>query len=219
MTPPKDPGDAGGHAPLRGIRVIDYSHFLAGPYLSRCLASMGAEVIKVERPTRGDAGRAHPYFIDGHSGYFLQQNMGKQGLCVNVREPRGLELMHRLVDTADVFVENYRPGRARPARSRLCSALSERNPRLVYCSISAYGHSGPDADNAGFGLIAEAKSGAMAMIGVPRRGATAVPDCARRHVHRDSRRGRGQCGAAGARDERTRPAHRPLALRLHGLDP
>ena len=167
MTEPTDTDGADGHPPpLRGIRVIDYSHFLAGPFLSRCLAAMGAEVIKVERPTAGDGGRAHPYFIDGHSGYFLQQNMGKQGLCVNVRDPRGLELMHRLAEGADVFVENYRPG----ALNRLglgYADLSARNPRLVYCSISAYGHSGPDADNPGFGLIAEAKSGAMAMIGVP----------------------------------------------------
>ena len=167
MTEPTDTDGRDGHPPpLRGIRVIDYSHFLAGPFLSRCLAAMGAEVVKVERPTAGDGGRGHPYFIDGHSGYFLQQNMGKQGLCVNARDPRGLELMHRLVDGADVFVENYRPG----ALDRLglgYADLSARNPRLVYCSISAYGHSGPDADNPGFGLIAEAKSGAMAMIGVP----------------------------------------------------
>lgn len=167
MTEPTDTHGTDGHPPpLRGIRVIDYSHFLAGPFLSRCLAAMGADVVKVERPTAGDGGRAHPYFIDGHSGYFLQQNMGKRGLCVNVRDPRGLELMHRLVDGADVFVENYRPG----ALDRLglgYADLSVRNPRLVYCSISAYGHSGPDADNPGFGLIAEAKSGAMAMIGVP----------------------------------------------------
>ena len=167
MTEPTDTDGADGHPPpLRGIRVIDYSHFLAGPFLSRCLAAMGAEVIKVERPTAGDGGRAHPYFIDGHSGYFLQQNMGKQGLCVNVRDPRGLDLMHRLAEGADVFIENYRPG----ALNRLglgYADLSARNPRLVYCSISAYGHSGPDADNPGFGLIAEAKSGAMAMIGVP----------------------------------------------------
>ena len=167
MTEPTDTDGKDGHPPpLHGIRVIDYSHFLAGPFLSRCLAAMGAEVIKVERPTAGDGGRAHPYFIDGHSGYFLQQNMGKQGLCVNVRDPRGLDLMHRLADDADVFVENYRPG----ALDRLglgYADLSARNPRLVYCSISAYGHSGPDADNPGFGLIAEAKSGAMAMIGVP----------------------------------------------------
>ena len=152
--------------PLAGFRVIDYSHFLAGPYLSRCLAAMGAEVIKVERPTAGDAGRAHPYFRDGQSGYFLQQNMGKQGLCVNMKDARGAELLHKLVDTADVFVENYRPG----VLARLGLGyrdLSKRNPRLVYCSVSAYGHTGPDSTRPGFGLIAEAKSGAMAQIGVP----------------------------------------------------
>jgi len=152
--------------PLAGIRVIDYSHFLAGPYLSRCLAALGAEVIKVERPTQGDAGRATPYFIKGQSGYFLQQNMGKQGLCIDLKDPRGLEMMHKLTDTADVFVENYRPG----ALTRLglgYEELSKRNPGLVYCSVSAYGHTGPDSAQAGFGLIAEAKSGAMAMVGVP----------------------------------------------------
>jgi crotonobetainyl-CoA:carnitine CoA-transferase CaiB-like acyl-CoA transferase len=152
--------------PLEGIRVIDYSHFLAGPFLSRCLAAMGADVIKVERPTAGDAGRAHPYFIDGQSGYFLQQNMGKRGLCVDLKDRRGLDLLHRLTDTADVFVENYRPG----ALEKLglgYAELSRRNPKLVYCSVSAYGHTGPDSAQAGFGLIAEAKSGAMAMVGVP----------------------------------------------------
>jgi crotonobetainyl-CoA:carnitine CoA-transferase CaiB-like acyl-CoA transferase len=152
--------------PLAGIRVVDYTHFLAGPYLSRCLAGMGAEVIKVERPPAGDAGRHHPYFKDGQSGYFLQQNMGKQGLCVNLKDPRGLKLVHELVRTADVFVENYRPG----ALTKLglgYDELSKRNPRLVYCSVSAYGHTGPDAARPGFGVIAEAKSGAMAMIGVP----------------------------------------------------
>lgn len=152
--------------PLAGIKVVDYSHFLAGPYLSRCLAALGAEVIKVERPTAGDAGRAHPYFIGGQSGYFLQQNMGKRGLCINLKDPRGLELMHKLTDDADVFVENYRPG----ALEKLglgYEELSRRNAKLVYCSVSAYGHTGPDAEQAGFGLIAEAKSGAMAMVGVP----------------------------------------------------
>ncbi len=159
--------DAPQNAPLKGIRVVDYTHFLAGPYLSRCLAALGAEVIKVERPA-GDAGREHPFIVDGQSGYFLQQNMGKQGLCVNTKDARGLELLHRLTDTADVFVENYRPG----ALDRLglgYGALSQRNPRLVYCSISAYGHTGPDSHRAGFGLIAEAKSGIMAMVGEPGR--------------------------------------------------
>ena len=152
--------------PLDGIRVIDYSHYLAGPHMSRCLSALGAEVIKVERPTVGDAGRASPTMIGGQSGYFLQQNMGKQGLCVNLKDPRGLELMHKLTDSADVFVENYRPG----ALNKLglgYAELSERNPKLVYCSVSAYGHTGPDAARAGFGLIAEARSGAMSIIGSP----------------------------------------------------
>jgi crotonobetainyl-CoA:carnitine CoA-transferase CaiB-like acyl-CoA transferase len=150
--------------PLSGIRVIDYSHFLAGPHISRCLAAMGAEVIKVERPKGGDAGRAHGYFKDGQSGYFLQQNMGKQGLCVDLKDSRGLALMQKLVKTADVFVENYRPG----ALNKLGLGYAELagiNPRLVYCSVSAYGHTGPDSAKAGFGLIAEAKSGAMAQLG------------------------------------------------------
>ena len=125
-----------------------------------------ALLIKVERPKEGDAGRAHPYFVGGYSGYFLQQNMGKQGLCVNLKDPRGLELMHKLTDSADVFVENYRPG----ALNKLglgYKELAGRNPKLVYCSVSAYGHTGPDSHRAGFGLIAEAKSGIMAMVGSP----------------------------------------------------
>ena len=152
--------------PLEGIRVVDYSHYLAGPHMSRCLAAMGAEVIKVERPTVGDAGRASPTMVGGQSGYFLQQNMGKQGLCVNLKDPRGLALMYKLTDSADVFVENYRPG----ALNKLglgYEELSRRSPKLVYCSVSAFGHTGPDSDRPGFGLIAEAKSGAMSIIGSP----------------------------------------------------
>src|SRR5581483_8307890 len=117
--------------PLAGIRVVDYTHYLAGPYLSRCLAAMGAEVIKVERPQAGDPARTHPYIAAGQSGYFLQQNMGKKGLCVNVKDARGRRLLHSLIERADVFVENYRPG----ALERLglgYEQLSALNPRLVY---------------------------------------------------------------------------------------
>jgi len=153
--------------PLEGLRVVDYSHFLAGPYVGRCLAAMGAEVIKVERPGTGDAGRQHATVLDERSsGYFLQLNMGKRGVSVNMKDPRGRDFMHRLCDSADVFVENYRPG----ALDKLglgYAELSARNPRLVYCSISAYGHTGPDAHRAGFGLIAEARSGIMQMVGTP----------------------------------------------------
>lgn len=153
--------------PLTGIRVIDYSHFLAGPYVGRCLAALGAEVIKVERPGGGDAGRQHAHIIDDQqSGYFLQLNMGKQGVSVNMKDPRGKAFMQQLCDSADVFIENYRPG----ALDKLglgYAELSARNPKLVYCSISAYGHTGPDSHRAGFGLIAEAKSGIMQMLGTP----------------------------------------------------
>jgi crotonobetainyl-CoA:carnitine CoA-transferase CaiB-like acyl-CoA transferase len=153
--------------PLAGIRVVDYSHFLAGPYVGRCLAALGAEVIKVERPGSGDAGRQHAHVLDDHtSGYFLQLNMGKQGVSVNMKDPRGKAFMQKLCDSADVFIENYRPG----ALDRLglgYEELAARNPRLVYCSISAYGHTGPDSHRAGFGLIAEAKSGIMQMVGTP----------------------------------------------------
>ncbi|HEY9066426.1 MAG TPA: CoA transferase [Burkholderiaceae bacterium] len=153
--------------PLSGIRVVDYSHFLAGPYVGRCLAALGAEVIKVERPGSGDAGRQHAWILDEQqSGYYLQLNMGKQGVSVDMKDPRGKDFMQRLCDSADVFIENYRPG----ALDKLglgYAALSARNPKLVYCSISAYGHTGPDAHRAGFGLIAEAKSGIMQMVGTP----------------------------------------------------
>jgi crotonobetainyl-CoA:carnitine CoA-transferase CaiB-like acyl-CoA transferase len=152
--------------PLAGIRVVDYSHFLAGPFISRCLAAFGAEVIKVERPKEGDAGRTHAYLIKGQSGYYLQQNMGKEGLCVNIKDPRGLELVQKLVDSADVFVENYRPGALKKLGLGY-EDLSKTNPGLVYCSVSAYGHTGPDAPRPGFGLIAEAKSGVMAVVGSP----------------------------------------------------
>jgi crotonobetainyl-CoA:carnitine CoA-transferase CaiB-like acyl-CoA transferase len=112
--------------PLKGIHVIDYSHFLAGPFMGRCLAAMGAEVIKVERPKQGDAGRAHGYFKDGQSGYFLQQNMGKQGLCIDLRDKRGLDLMMKLVDTADVFIETYAP-----AHSSASGSVTRRCPRGI----------------------------------------------------------------------------------------
>ena len=89
-------------------------------------------MIKVERPTAGDAGRHHPYFIDGQSGYFLQQNMGKKGLCVNLKDPRGLKLVHELVRTADVFVENYRPGALEQAGAGLRGAVEAQSaPRLL----------------------------------------------------------------------------------------
>ena len=151
--------------PLEGIRVIDYTHYLAGPYAARCLADLGAEVIKVE-PIKGDPARGLPYDINGESGFFLQQNSGKKGIAVNVKHPAGLKLMQELIRTADVFLENYRPG----ALSRVglgYEDLIELNDRIVYCSLSAYGQYGSKSSQAGFGLVAEAMSGAMSLIGNP----------------------------------------------------
>ncbi|MBZ4022638.1 formyl-CoA transferase [Rhodobacter sp. TJ_12] len=158
MTTPAAP------LPLTGIKVIDYSHFLAGPFLSRQLAALGADVIKVERPRAGDAGRASPTQREGVSGYFLQQNMGKRGLCLDLRQPQAVELMKRLAATADVFVENYRPGALKKLGLGY-EDLSQLNPRLIYASVSAFGHSGPLSERPGFGLIAEAMSGAMSIVG------------------------------------------------------
>ncbi len=180
--------------------------------MSRCLAAMGADVIKVERPKEGDAGRAHGAFKDGQSGYFLQQNMGKRGLCIDLKDPRGLDLMLRLADSADVFVENYRPG----ALDRLglgYASLSGRNPRLVYCSVSAYGHTGPDAAKAGFGLIAEAKSGAMAQLGTEASRRRRPAHSGRGHVCGHARRLGGLRRAVRRpRAHWSRPAYRHRAL-------
>jgi crotonobetainyl-CoA:carnitine CoA-transferase CaiB-like acyl-CoA transferase len=152
---------------LAGYRVIEHGEFITAPYAAMLLADLGAEVIKVERPGSGDAGRQHAHILDDQqSGYFLQLNMGKQGVSVNMKDPRGKAFMHKLCDSADVLIENYRPG----ALDRLglgYAELSARNPKLVYCSISAYGHTGPDSHRAGFGLIAEARSGIMQMVGMP----------------------------------------------------
>lgn len=106
--------------PLAGSRVVDWSHFLAGPYVGRCLAALGAEVIEAERPTEGDAGRRHPYFVNGQSGYFLQQNIRKKGLCLNMKEARGAELMRRLSDSAG-FGPIAEANSGRPRRLTACS--------------------------------------------------------------------------------------------------
>jgi len=152
--------------PLRGVRVVDASQFVAGPYAAKCLAALGADVIKVERPPAGELGRIMPYSVRGQSGYYLQQNMGKKGLCVDLKDPRGRDLVRRLAARSDVLVENFRPG----VLDRLglgYADLVALNPSLVYCSISAYGRLGPDAGKPGFGILAEAQSGVMSLVGLP----------------------------------------------------
>ena len=148
---------------LEGLRVVDLTQAMAAPFCSMNLADMGADVIKVEPPTgedmrRGSAGR------NGHSGTFLTINRSKRGITVDLKQPAGVEIVHRLVKTADVFVQNYRPGAARRLGVDY-ETLAALNPRLIYCSVSGFGSTGPYAPRGGYDLIAQGMSGIMSVTG------------------------------------------------------
>jgi len=138
---------------------------LAGPYCTMMLADLGAEVIKVEAPGAGDESRSWgPPFVSGESAYFMSVNRNKKSLALDLRSPEGRGVLHRLVEDADVFVENFRPGTA--ARLGAGYATMKRlNPRLVYCSISAFGQTGPRRGMPGYDIIALALSGMMSITG------------------------------------------------------
>ena len=144
-------------APLKGLRVLDFSIMLAGPYCTRLLADVGAEVIKIE-PPEGDDMRLRAPLRDGYSAYFGQLNAGKRSLALDLKNAEAIRLVHRLVAETDIVVENFRPG----VMDRLglgCEALRDINPRLIYCSISGYGQSGLDAERAAYAMIVHAESG------------------------------------------------------------
>ena len=151
-------------AALEGIRVLDFSHALAGPYCTLLLADYGARVHKLEA-REGDMGRGWgPPFAGGVSSFFLGLNRGKHGISIDLKQPDGLELCLRLIDKMDVLVENFRPG----AMDRLglgYEALRQRNPRLVYCSISGYGQNGPARDEAAMDLVVQSSSGLLSITG------------------------------------------------------
>jgi crotonobetainyl-CoA:carnitine CoA-transferase CaiB-like acyl-CoA transferase len=152
--------------PLSGITVLDLSRVLAGPWASQLLADLGADVIKVERPGAGDDTRAWapPAAADGTAAYFLSANRGKRSLTVDITRPEGQDIVRRLAERADVLLENYKVGGL--AKYGLDYAtLSALNPRLVYCSITGYGQTGPDADKAGYDYIVQGLSGLMSITG------------------------------------------------------
>jgi crotonobetainyl-CoA:carnitine CoA-transferase CaiB-like acyl-CoA transferase len=143
--------------PLDGIRVLDFSIMLAGPYCARLLADVGADVIKIE-PPEGDDMRLRTPLRDGNSTYFGQLNAGKRSLALDLKSAEAIKLVHRLVAETDILVENFRPG----VMDRLglgYEALREINPRLIYCSISGYGQTGPAAERAAYAMIVHAESG------------------------------------------------------------
>lgn len=152
---------------LSGIRVIDASHVLAGPYCAMLLADMGADVVKLESPQGGDHSRhMAPKLPAGFSGAFVAVNRNKRGVAIDLKTESGRNTMHRLVGSADVLIENYRPGVA--ARLGMdYSTLRTINPRLVHCSISGFGQTGPYASRGGFDLIAQGMSGLMSVTGEP----------------------------------------------------
>ena len=153
--------------PLRGIRVVDVTTSLAGPYCTEVLAGLGADVVKIEPPRGGDEARTWgPPWWDGESTLFLTVNAGKRSVCVDLR--RGHDVMLRLVDRADVFVQSLRPGLA-GERGLGAEALRERNRRLVYCSIRSFGPTGPWRDRPGYDPLAQAAGGIVSVTGEPGR--------------------------------------------------
>jgi crotonobetainyl-CoA:carnitine CoA-transferase CaiB-like acyl-CoA transferase len=155
--------------PLAGMRVVDVTTSIAGPYCAEILAALGADVVKVERPDTGDDGRAWgPPFWNGESAMFLAVNAGKRSLAVSLADERGREAVLRLVDRADVLLQSLRPGLA----ERLglgADAVRARNGRLVYCSIGAYGHVGPLAHEPGYDALMQAAGGLISITGEPGR--------------------------------------------------
>ena len=157
--------DGSAFQPLAGIRVLDFSKILAGPLCTQYLADLGAEVVKVE-PLKGDDTRGWPPFDDGVGAIFTAVNRNKRGIAVDLKQPAGLAIAHRLTRNADVVVESFGPG----AADRLgigWDRLNALNPRLVYASVSGYGTRGPLKDGKGYDLIAQAFTGMLSLTGEP----------------------------------------------------
>jgi len=153
--------------PLEGTKVIDLTRILAGPYCTQALADAGADVVKVEEPGKGDDTRGWgPPFVNGQAVYFLSVNRGKRGITLNLKNAGGREILWRLLETADVLVENFRPG----TLDRLgfdWASIRRRNPRLVYASVSGYGPDGPWGGRPGYDAVIQGEGGLMSLTGSP----------------------------------------------------
>lgn len=153
--------------PLDGIRVLDLTRVMTGPYCTMMLGDMGADVIKIEQPGKGDDTRPWgPPFLNGESAYFLSINRNKRGITVNLKDQRGKEIVRRLARDCDVVVENFSPGTA----ARLgfgYDAMRELRPDVIYCSISGFGQDGPGHDRTAYDIIVQGMSGMMSITGEP----------------------------------------------------
>ena len=154
-------------SPLEGIRVVDLSRALSGPLCAMLLGDLGAEVIKVEEPGVGDDSRHWgPPFQNGESAYFLSCNRNKRGITLNLKREAAREALWRLIERADVLIQNFRPGLMEQLGLSY-EAAQARNLRLVYCSISAYGQDGPEARRPGYDIIMQGTTGATSVTGDP----------------------------------------------------
>src|SRR6202049_2539068 len=151
--------------PLEGLTVLDLTRVLSGPYCTMLLGDMGARVIKIEQPGEGDDTRAWgPPFLQGESAYFLSINRNKESVTLDFKRPEGRAILDRLIAKSDVLVENFRPGTL--ARIGLdYQTLAPGHPRLVYCSISGFGQTGPRSREAGYDAVIQAEGGLMSITG------------------------------------------------------
>ncbi|MFD1193878.1 CaiB/BaiF CoA transferase family protein [Seohaeicola saemankumensis] len=150
--------------PLKGMRVIELAHIMAGPVCGLMLADMGADVIKVEKPAGDDSRRFVPPEINGEAAAYMMMNRNKRGIALNLKDAEAVEILRKLLTEADVVIENYRTG----TMERLglgYDDLVKINPRLIYCEISGFGRTGPYADRGGFDLIAQGMAGLMSITG------------------------------------------------------
>ena len=152
--------------PLSGLKVLDLSRVLAGPYCGMMLADLGAYVVKVERPDTGDDSRAFGPFVEGESAYFISINRNKKSLTLNLKSTEGKAIFKELVKEFDILVENFRPG----TMDKLglgYDVLSEINPRLIYAASTGYGYTGPYSKKAAYDAVIQAMGGIMSITGFP----------------------------------------------------
>jgi CoA:oxalate CoA-transferase len=158
---------------LEGLRVLDLTRVLAGPYCTMLLADMGAEVIKLEIPERGDDTRTFWPVVNGRSGYFVAHNRGKKSVTVNLKEEKGVEIFYRLLKRCDVLVENFRPGTMKKLGLDY-ETLRKVKPDLIYAAISGFGQDGPLSHLPAYDIIAQAMCGLMSITGFPDQPPTKV---------------------------------------------
>ncbi len=160
-------------APLDGLRVIDLTRVVAGPFCTMMLGDMGAEVLKIEEPKHGDDSRAWAPFIEGTGSFFLALNRSKKSVALDLKSPDGADALRRLIETADVLIENFRPGSLAELGFDY-QTTAKLNPRLIYCSISGYGQTGPAAPLPGYDAVIQGEAGIMDMTGFPDSSPTRV---------------------------------------------